>query len=134
MPRSTLASNHTAIRTIHPASATIPMPQWLKPPTTWSNASTAEETILLETANSKSKSETLVRSSAKTKTARLVSLAIALLNPSPPSIPSYMQSRSCLNLRRNIATLHSILILSLLLSLRQAYLEKRIPTIITLLL
>ena len=86
---------------------------------------------MLETANSKSKLETLVKSSAEIKTVRLVSLAIALLNP---SLPSYMQSRSCLNLRRNIAMLHSILILSLLLSLRQAYLEKRIPMTITLLL
>ena len=88
---------------------------------------------MLETANSKSKSETLVKGSAEIKTARLVSLAIALLNLSLPSPPSYMQSCSCLNLRRNIATLHSILILSLLLSPRQAYPEKRILIIITLL-
>jgi len=45
---------------------------------------------LLKTANSKSKLETLVKSSTKIKTARLVSLAIALLNLSLLSLPSYI--------------------------------------------
>jgi len=45
---------------------------------------------LLETTNSKSKLETLVKSSAKIKTIRLISLALALLNLSLLSLLSYI--------------------------------------------
>jgi hypothetical protein len=71
----------TATRTIHPDNATTQTFRWLKLQTTNSNVSTAEENILLETANIKKKSEILARNFDKTQSARPASPA-----PEHPSL------------------------------------------------